>query len=231
MIPEKAGGNPTAKQSIEIWFGSDPIPHKYAAATIIAGVKKSRKNVFQRASLSIENLTVDNANPAASTATPELALAIKSNVGAHEFGIWIPINTKITAINGAAATGCLIALMTESHTEGVLSFSSSLVYSYSARIKSISRLAPFSRNAFASASVIGTSSGMDLTSTSRANSGFLILSGWSSWVVVFFDFDFATFARILAWPWLISASPIGIVMALTTIETIPMTRFVETLFP
>ena len=141
MIPEKAGGNPTAKQSIEIWFGSDPIPHKYAAATIIAGVKKSRKNVFQRASLSIENLTVDNANPAASTATPELALAIKLNVGAHEFGMWIPIKTKITAINGAAATGCLIALMTESHTEGVLSFSSSLVYSYSARIKSISRLA------------------------------------------------------------------------------------------
>ena len=90
--------------------------------------------------------------------------------------------------------------MTESHTEGVLSFSSSLVYSYSARIKSISRLAPFSRRALASASVIGTSSGMDLTSTSRANSGFLILSGLSSWVVVFLDFDFATFARILAWP-------------------------------
>lgn len=91
IIPENAGGNPVAKQSIEIFCGSDPIPDKYAAATIIAGVKNKRKNVFQITSLSIENLTVDKAKPAAKTATPALALAIKSNVGAHELGTLIPI--------------------------------------------------------------------------------------------------------------------------------------------
>lgn len=93
--------------------GSDPIPQRYAAATITAGVKNSLKKVFQITSLSIENLTVDKARPAAKTATPALALAIKSKVGAQEVGILIPIKTKITAINGAAATGCLIALITD----------------------------------------------------------------------------------------------------------------------
>lgn len=48
---------------------------------------------------------MDKANPAAKTATPAFALAIKSKVGAQEVGILIPINTKITASSGAAATG------------------------------------------------------------------------------------------------------------------------------
>lgn len=107
MIPENAGGKPVAKQSIEILVGSEPIPQRYAAATIIAGVKNKRKKVFQITYLSIENLTVDNAK----TATPALALAIKSKVGAYEVGILIPIKTKITARSGAAATGFLTASM------------------------------------------------------------------------------------------------------------------------
>lgn len=90
-----------------------PIPHKYETSTIIPGVKNKRKIVFQITSLSIENLTVDNANPAAKTATPALALAIKSKVGAHEAGILIPIKIKITAKSGAAATGFLTALITD----------------------------------------------------------------------------------------------------------------------
>ena len=111
MIPENAGGKPVAKQSIEILVGSEPIPQRYAAATIIAGIKNKRKKVFQITYLSIENLTVDNAKPAAKTATPALALAIKSKVGAYEVGILIPIKTKITARSGAAATGFLTASM------------------------------------------------------------------------------------------------------------------------
>ena len=98
-MPENAGGKPVAKQSIEIFCASEPMPHKYAARTIMAGVKNKRKNVFQITSLSIENLTVDKAKPAAKTATPALALAIKSKVGAHDVGILIPIKTKITAVS------------------------------------------------------------------------------------------------------------------------------------
>lgn len=67
--------------------GSDPIPQRYVAATITAGVKNSLKKVFQITSLSIENLTVDKARPAAKTATPALALAIKSKLGPKKLGL------------------------------------------------------------------------------------------------------------------------------------------------
>lgn len=73
IIPENAGGKPVARQSIEILVGSEPMPQRYAARTMIAGVKNKRKKVFQITSLSIENLTVDNAKPAAKTATPAFA--------------------------------------------------------------------------------------------------------------------------------------------------------------
>ncbi len=70
----------------------------------------------------IENLTVAKAKPAAKTATPELALAINWKHGSQAVGILIPIKTKITASNGAAATGCLIALITAALVELSVSF-------------------------------------------------------------------------------------------------------------
>lgn len=42
MIPENAGGRAVAMQSIEILVGSDPMPQRQAAKTMIAGVKIKR---------------------------------------------------------------------------------------------------------------------------------------------------------------------------------------------
>ena len=82
MIPENAGGNATAMTSMEILSMSPPMPHSRPTPRNTAGVRIRRKNVFQMVSQPRENFTVDSAKPAASTATPELALAIRSKVGA-----------------------------------------------------------------------------------------------------------------------------------------------------
>ena len=123
MIPENAGGKAFAKQSIEILAGSEPIPQRQATKTIMAGVKSKRQNVFQSDSLSIENLTVESDRPAANTATPELALAIRSKLGANEAGILMPNKTRTKASNGAAATGFLMALIIADIVELLVFFS------------------------------------------------------------------------------------------------------------
>src|SRR5699024_2372840 len=48
-------------------------------------------------------------NPAANTATPELAFAIRLKVGSHAAGIFTPTNTRIVARTGAHTTGSFAA--------------------------------------------------------------------------------------------------------------------------
>ncbi len=108
-MPENAGGSATDMTSMEILSRSPPMPHSNATPKNTAGVRIRRKNVFQMISRPSENRTVDNASPAESTATPEFALAIRSNVGATCSGTWMPSSTSAMASSGAQHTGCFSA--------------------------------------------------------------------------------------------------------------------------